>query len=92
VADSLITIAAADEIAAEATSQAGARVKAASITMAEAQVLRYLPHHCPSPLSPQARHLPVRSQGASGTLYARLGVHSRMRQSAGPILGLIRAR
>ena len=67
VAESLVSVAAADEIADEATSKAGARVRAASITMAEAQVLRYLPTSLPFAVIAGARHLPVRGQGASGT-------------------------
>src|ERR1700734_2822322 len=42
-AESLAVIGAADEVAAEAASEADARVRAASVTMAEAQILRYLP-------------------------------------------------
>ncbi len=67
LAESLATIAAADEVALEAAGEAGQRVKAASITVAEAQVLRY-PPQTPALLRyrRQAGHLPVGSQGASG--------------------------
>jgi DNA-binding NarL/FixJ family response regulator len=78
VAESLITIATADEIAAEATSQAGTRVRAASITMAEAQVLRYL--STPLPFSVIAGKLGISRSAAkerAARLYNRLGVHSR---------------
>src|SRR6202522_4585071 len=78
VAESLMTIATADEIAAEATSQADARVRAASITMAEAQVLRYLPTALP--FSVIAGKLGISRSAAKERavrLYNRLGVHSR---------------
>jgi DNA-binding CsgD family transcriptional regulator len=94
VAESLMTIATADGLAAEATSQAGARVRAASITMSEAQVLRYLP--TPMPFSVIAGQLGISRSAAkerAARLYARLGVHSRddaVRQARS--LGLLRAR
>ena len=94
VAESLITTATADEIAAEATGQAGARVKAASITMAEAQVLRYLP--TPLPFSVIAGKLGISRSAAkerAERLYNRLGVHSRDQAvSRARSLDLIRAR
>jgi hypothetical protein len=68
VAESLITTAAAGQIAAEAASQAGARVKGGvdhqgrgpgpAVPARTAPLLRHRRH---------AGHLPVRSQGASGT-------------------------
>jgi len=94
VAESLITVAAADQIAAEATSRAGARVQAASITMAEAQVLRYLP--TPLPFSVIAGKLGISRSAAkerAERLYHRLGVHSRDEAvSRARSLGLIPAR
>jgi ATP/maltotriose-dependent transcriptional regulator MalT len=94
VAEDIATAEAADEVAAEATSQAGARVRAASITMAEAQVLRYLP--TPLPFSVIAGKLGISRSAAkerAARLYARLGVHSRDEAvSQARSLGLIRAR
>ena len=94
VAESLITISSADEIAAEATSQVGARVRAASITMAEAQVLRYLP--TPLPFSVIAGKLGISRSAAkerAARLYHRLGVHSRDEAvSRARSLGLLRAQ
>ena len=94
VAESLITIAAADETSADATSQAGARVKAASITVAEAQVLRYLP--TPMPFSVIADKLGISRSAAkerAARLYNRLGVHSRDEAvSRARSLGLISAK
>ena len=94
VAESLITIAAADEMAADATSQAEARVRAVSITMAEAQVLRYLP--TPLPFSVIAGKLGISRSAAkerAARLYNRLGVHSRDEAvSRARSLGLIRAK
>ena len=94
VAESLVTIAAADQIAAEATSRAGARVQASSITMAEAQVLRYLP--TPLPFSVIAEKLGISRSAAkerAERLYHRLGVHSRDEAvSRARSLGLIPAR
>ena len=78
VAESLITIAGAGEEADQATSEAQARVRAASITMAEAQVLRYLP--TPLPFSVIAGKLGISRSAAKERavrLYNRLGVHSR---------------
>jgi DNA-binding NarL/FixJ family response regulator len=78
VAESLITIAAADEIAAEAARQAGEWVQAATITVAEAQVLRYLP--TPLPFAVIADKLGISRSAAkerAARLYHRLGVHSR---------------
>jgi DNA-binding NarL/FixJ family response regulator len=94
VADSLITIAAAGEEADQATSQAEARVKAASITMAEAQVLRYLP--TPLPFSVIAGKLGISRSAAKERavrLYNRLGVHSRDEAvSRARALGLIHGK
>jgi DNA-binding NarL/FixJ family response regulator len=94
VAESLITISSADEIAVEATSQAGARVRAASITMAEAQVLRYLP--TPLPFAAIAAKLGISRSAAkerAARLYNRLGVHSRDEAvSQARSLGLLRTR
>src|SRR6266568_2581808 len=78
LAQSLATIAAADEVAVEAAGEAGERVRAASITMAEAQVLRYLPR--PLPFSVIADKLGISRSAAkerAARLYKRLGVHSR---------------
>ncbi len=94
VAESLITIATADELAAEAASQAGERVKAASITVAEAQVLRYLP--TPLPFAVIADKLGISRSAAkerAARLYHRLGVHSRDEAvSRASALGLIRGK
>jgi DNA-binding NarL/FixJ family response regulator len=94
VAESLITIATADDIAAEATSQAEERVRAASITTAEAQVLRYLP--TPLPFSVIADKLGISRSAAkerAARLYNRLGVHSRDEAvSRASALGLISAK
>jgi DNA-binding NarL/FixJ family response regulator len=88
LAESLATIAAADEVAGEA----GERVKAASITMAEAQVLRYLPK--PLPFSVIADKLGISRSAAkerAARLYNRLGVHTRDEAvSRARSLGLIR--
>jgi len=76
LAQSLATIAAADEVADEAAGEAGERVRAASITMAEAQVLRYLPR--PLPFSVIADKLGISRSAAkerAARLYKRLGVH-----------------
>jgi len=93
VAESLITVAAADETAAEATSEAGARVRAASITIAEAQVLRYLPTALPFAVI--AGKLGISRSAAkerAARLYNRLGVHSRAEAvSRARSLGLISA-
>ncbi len=74
LAESLAVIGAADEAAGEAA----ARLKAASITMAEAQVLRYLPK--PLPFSVIADKLGISRSAAkerAARLYKRLGVHTR---------------
>jgi DNA-binding NarL/FixJ family response regulator len=92
LAQSLATIAAADEVALEATGEAGERVRAASITMAEAQVLRYLPR--PLPFSVIADKLGISRSAAkerAARLYKRLGVHSRDEAvSRARSLGLLR--
>jgi ATP/maltotriose-dependent transcriptional regulator MalT len=92
LAQSLATIAAADEVAVEAAGEAGERVRAASITMAEAQVLRYLPR--PLPFSVIADKLGISRSAAkerAARLYRRLGVHSRDEAvSRARSLGLLR--
>ena len=92
LAESLATIAAADEAALEAAGEAGERVKAASITTAEAQVLRYLP--TPLPFSVIADKLGISRSAAkerAARLYQRLGVHSGDEAvSRARSLGLIR--
>jgi DNA-binding NarL/FixJ family response regulator len=92
LAQSLATIAAADEVAVEAAGEAGERVRAASITMAEAQVLRYLPQ--PLPFSVVADKLGISRSAAkerAARLYKRLGVHSRDEAvSRARSLGLLR--
>jgi DNA-binding NarL/FixJ family response regulator len=65
-------------VADEATSEAEARVNAASITIAEAQVLRYLAK--PLPFSVIADKLGISRSAAkerASQLYRRLGVHNR---------------
>jgi ATP/maltotriose-dependent transcriptional regulator MalT len=92
LAQSLATIAAADEVAVEAAGEAGERVRAASITMAEAQVLRYLPQ--PLPFSVIADKLGISRSAAkerAARLYKRLGVHGRDEAvSRARSLGLLR--
>ena len=92
LAQSLATIAAADEVAGEAADEAGERIRAASITMAEAQVLRYLPR--PLPFSVIADKLGISRSAAkerATRLYKRLGVHSRDEAvSRARSLGLLR--
>ena len=92
LSQSLVTIAAADEVAVEAVGEAGERVRAASITMAEAQVLRYLPR--PVPFSVIADKLGISRSAAkerAARLYQRLGVHSRDEAvSRARSLGLLR--
>jgi DNA-binding NarL/FixJ family response regulator len=92
VAESLATIAAADEVALQAAGEAEDRVRAAAITMAEAQVLRYLPK--PLPFSVIADKLGISRSAAKERavrLYRRLGVHSRDEAvSRARTLGLIR--
>jgi DNA-binding NarL/FixJ family response regulator len=92
LAESLATIAAADEVAAETTGEVQERVRAASITMAEAQILRYLPK--PLPFSVIADKLGISRSAAkerAARLYKRLGVHSRDEAvSRARSLGLIR--
>jgi DNA-binding CsgD family transcriptional regulator len=75
---SMATIAAADEIAGEASAEAAERVRAASITPAEAQVLRYLAK--PITFAVIAGKLGISRSAAkerASQLYKRLGVHSR---------------
>ena len=92
LARSLAAIAAADEVALEAVGEAEDRVRASSITMAEAQVLRYLPK--PLPFSVIADKLGISRSAAkerAARLYRRLGVHSRDEAvSRARSLGLIR--
>ena len=92
LAQSLATIAAADEVATESTGEAQERVRAASITMAEAQILRYLPK--PLPFSVIADKLGISRSAAkerATRLYKRLGVHSRDEAvSRARSLGLLR--
>ena len=92
VAEDLATISAADEVAAEAADEAGDKIRAASITVAEAQVLRYLPK--PLPFSVIADKLGISRSAAkerAERLYKRLGVHSRADAvSRARALGLIR--
>jgi DNA-binding NarL/FixJ family response regulator len=92
LAQSLAAIAAADEVADEATSEAEVRVKAASVTMAEAQVLRYLPK--PLTFAVIADKLGISRSAAkerASQLYKRLGVHSRDEAvSRARFLGLLR--
>ena len=92
LAVSLATIGAADEVAVEATGEAEERIRAAAITMAEAQVLRYLPK--PLPFSVIADKLGISRSAAkerAARLYRRLGVHSREEAvSRARSLGLIR--
>jgi DNA-binding NarL/FixJ family response regulator len=80
------------EVADEAAGEAGERVRAASITMAEAQVLRYLPR--PLPFSVIADKLGISRSAAkerAARLYKRLGVHSRDEAvSRARSLGLLR--
>jgi DNA-binding NarL/FixJ family response regulator len=78
VAEDLALIGAADEVAAEAAEEADTRMRAASITRSEAQILRYLPQ--PVPFSVIADKLGISRSAAkerAERLYQRLGVHSR---------------
>jgi DNA-binding NarL/FixJ family response regulator len=78
VTEDLALISAADEVAAEAGEQAQDKMRAASITRSEAQVLRYLPQ--PVPFSVIADKLGISRSAAkerAERLYQRLGVHSR---------------
>ena len=72
-----LIVAAADEAATEAVAEAAATVKAASITMAQARVLRYLP--TPLSFAGIADKLGIsrRGEGPSQRAYQKLGVHSR---------------
>jgi DNA-binding NarL/FixJ family response regulator len=92
LAKSLATIASADEVAAEATGEAEERIRAATITVAEAQVLRYLPK--PLPFAVIADKLGISRSAAkerASRLYKRLGVHHRDEAvSRARSLGLIR--
>jgi DNA-binding NarL/FixJ family response regulator len=92
LAKSLATIASADEVAAEATGEAEERLRAASVTIAEAQVLRYLPK--PLPFAVIADKLGISRSAAkerASRLYKRLGVHDRDEAvSRARSLGLLR--
>jgi DNA-binding NarL/FixJ family response regulator len=92
VADDAATAEAADEVAADAAGEAEDRIRAASITRAEAQVLRYLPQ--PIPFAVIADKLGISRSAAkerAERLYRRLGVHSRDEAvSRARSLGLIR--
>jgi DNA-binding NarL/FixJ family response regulator len=94
LAQSLAVIGAADEVAVEAAGEAGEKLRAASITMAEAQVLRYLPK--PLPFSVIADKLGISRSAAkerAARLYKRLGVHTRDEAvSRARSLGLIRGK
>ncbi|HEY5016956.1 MAG TPA: LuxR C-terminal-related transcriptional regulator [Streptosporangiaceae bacterium] len=84
--------AAADKAAGEVIDEAGEKLRAASITMAEAQVLRYLPTTLP--FSVIAGKLGISRSAAkerAERLYRRLGVHSRQEAvSHARSLGLLR--
>ena len=92
VAEDLATISAADEVAAEAAGEAGDKIRAASITVAEDQVLRYLPKQLP--FSVIADKLGISRSAAkerAARLYKRLGVHNRADAvSRARALGLLR--
>jgi DNA-binding NarL/FixJ family response regulator len=92
VTEDLALIGAADEVAAEATEEAETRMRAASITRSEAQILRYLPQ--PVPFSVIADKLGISRSAAkerAERLYQRLGVHSRDEAvSRARTLGLLR--
>jgi DNA-binding NarL/FixJ family response regulator len=78
LAGDLALISAADETAAEATEEAQTKMRAASITRSEAQILRYLPQ--PVPFSVIADKLGISRSAAkerAARVYQRLGVHSR---------------
>jgi DNA-binding NarL/FixJ family response regulator len=94
LAQSLAVIGAADEVAAEAAGEADEKVRAAAITMGEAQVLRYLPK--PLPFSVIADKLGISRSAAkerAARLYKRLGVHTRDEAvSRARSLGLIRGQ
>jgi DNA-binding NarL/FixJ family response regulator len=78
VAEDLALIGAADQAATQATKDAQERMRAASITRSEAQILRYLPQ--PVPFSVIADKLGISRSAAkerAERLYQRLGVHSR---------------
>jgi DNA-binding CsgD family transcriptional regulator len=78
VAEDVALIGEADEMAAEAAEEAQARMRAASITRSEAQILRYLPQ--PVPFSVIADKLGISRSAAkerAERLYRRLGVHNR---------------
>jgi DNA-binding CsgD family transcriptional regulator len=78
VAEDIALIGVADELADETTKEAQARVRAASITRSEAQILRYLPQ--PVPFSVIADKLGISRSAAkerAERLYRRLGVHNR---------------
>ena len=78
VAEDAALIGAADEVTDEATGEAQGRVRAASITRSEAEILPYLPE--PVPFSIIADKMGISRSAAkerAERLYQRLGVHSR---------------
>jgi DNA-binding NarL/FixJ family response regulator len=78
VAEDAAIIAAADEVAEQATEEAFAKMQAASISVAEAQVLRYLPK--PLSFSVIATKLGISRSAAkerAERLYKKMGVHNR---------------
>jgi DNA-binding CsgD family transcriptional regulator len=71
-------VAAADEAVGDAVAEAAATVSAASISVAEARILRYLP--TPLTFALIADKLGISRSAAkdrAGRLYQKLGVHSR---------------
>ena len=69
---------AADEVTAEAVAEAAATISAASISLAEARILRYLP--TPLTFALIADKLGISRSAAKDRarrLYQKLGVHSR---------------
>jgi DNA-binding NarL/FixJ family response regulator len=78
VAQDAALVGAADEVADEATGEAQGRVRAASITPSEAEILPYLAE--PVPFSIIADKMGISRSAAkerAERLYQRLGVHSR---------------
>jgi DNA-binding CsgD family transcriptional regulator len=91
VADDEAVAAAADEVAAEAVAEAAATVGAASISVAEARVLHYMP--TPMTFALIAHKLGISRSAAKDRaerVYHKLGVHSRAEAVArARALGLI---
>jgi DNA-binding CsgD family transcriptional regulator len=78
VAEDAATVIAADEVGVEAVAEAAAAVSAASISVAEARILRYLP--TPLTFALIADKLGISRSAAKDRarrLYQKLGVHSR---------------